>query len=151
MFISPGLSNFWCYLKDKIGDVTFHNAGIQITGGLQRRSLSQLILKVMKCQFVKRSLGCFQNNLPKGDTKQSVYGLSYTKLNFESAGYSRKSKLPRHLSVKVRNTELTIRHHASYTGCNRRNGPELREGVPYVKLYRKSPKTTISKVERFGR
>jgi hypothetical protein len=28
---------------------------------------------------------------------------------------------------------------------------KIREGVPYVKLYRKTPKTPISKVERFGR
>jgi hypothetical protein len=37
---------------------------------------------------------CFQNNLPKGDTIRSVYGLSYTRLNYESVGYSWKSKVP---------------------------------------------------------
>jgi hypothetical protein len=33
---------------------------------------------------------------------------------------------------------------------SQKEGTKLREGVPYVKLYRKTPKP-ISKVERFGR
>jgi len=37
-----------------------------------------------------------------------------------------------------------------YTGCNRRNGPDFREGVPYVILYRYNPKHLYTDLNGLG-
>ena len=47
--------------------------------------------------------------------------------------------------------KLYMRRTDTYTGCNRRNGPEFGGGgVPYVKLYRKTPKHLYPKLNGFG-
>jgi len=69
----------------------------------------------------------------------------------------RKVDVPFHFpsSQIILGTELMARlctlHLLSlYTGCHRRNGPKLREGVPYVKVYRYNPKHLYPKLKGYG-